>query len=60
MERGAKLVVTEGQLEFEWAHLLGKLQQRDPQWWSQQVESAPEPHPMFALLPGPVEPWERP
>ena len=60
VDDGVKLVVTEGQLKFEWAHLLAKLHQRDPQWWSQQLDSAPEPHPMFDVRPGPVEPWERP
>lgn len=60
VDEDVQLVVTEGQLQFEWAHLLAKLQKRDPQWWSQQLASAPKPHPMFELLPGPVEPWERP
>lgn len=49
-----------GQLLCEWHHLLGKLQQRQPslfQRWQGVVE--PEPHPLFTIVEGEVQPWER-
>lgn len=51
------LSVTQGQLELELAHLTAKLRQRDPAWL-ERLEG-PVPHPLFTLVPGPVEPWER-
>jgi hypothetical protein len=51
---------TTGQLEYERRHLLRKLKGRNPtlyrRWRSVEV---PDPHPMFRLDDGPVEPWER-
>ncbi|GAB2464603.1 pyrimidine dimer DNA glycosylase/endonuclease V [Comamonas humi] len=55
------LAVTSGQMAFEWTHLQAKLRQRNPavrERW-QGVET-PEPHPLFEVHPGPIEPWERP
>ena len=56
----ATLVVTSGQLDYEWSHLLGKLKTRNSviyQKW--QATIRPEPHPMFAVRAGQVEAWER-
>lgn len=56
----ATLVVSAGQLDYEWTHLLNKLKARNPaifQKW--QGTTRPEPHPMFAERVGPVESWER-
>ncbi|WP_153395122.1 pyrimidine dimer DNA glycosylase/endonuclease V [Ornithinicoccus halotolerans] len=54
------LEVTAGQLGFEWSRLRGKLAERSPavlaRW--EEVE-VPDPHPLFAVVPGPVAPWER-
>lgn len=52
--------VTEGQLAFEREHLLRKLAQRSPERATalMAVEN-PSPHPSFAVVPGPVERWER-
>ncbi len=51
---------TEGQLRYEWAHLLGKLQQRDPQRYQQgQTLLRPEPHPLFTIVSGPIREWEK-
>lgn len=51
---------TEGQLAYEWQHLLKKLSMRNPalyqKWCS--VEKV-NPHPLFVVEPGTVEPWER-
>ncbi len=53
------MTVTTGQLELEWAHLLAKLVHRDPERRSKALGLRPRPHPLFRVVPGPVEPWER-
>jgi hypothetical protein len=50
---------TTGQLACEWAHLLGKLRARSPAWHRRWLGTVPEPHPLFRIVRGPVEPWER-
>lgn len=48
-------------MQYEWVHLMAKLQARNPglhQQW--QATAAPQPHPLFEVVPGGVEPWERP
>lgn len=56
----ASVLVTEGQVQYEWAHLLQKLAVRNPalheQWRTIRV---PDCHPMFRVQPGAVELWER-
>lgn len=51
---------TDGQIGYEWQHLLRKLAQRSPvhhrQW---QGLAAPEPHPLFRIGAGAIEAWER-
>ncbi|TDR76457.1 pyrimidine dimer DNA glycosylase/endonuclease V [Paludibacterium purpuratum] len=55
------LLVTSGQLDFEWAHLMNKLQTRNPVVYRQWHETVtPEPLPMFEVRSGQVESWERP
>jgi Pyrimidine dimer DNA glycosylase len=51
---------TDGQLQYEWAHLRRKLEARDVNWLREigsvgNVES----HPLFRTVPGPVAEWER-
>ncbi|MDT0202999.1 pyrimidine dimer DNA glycosylase/endonuclease V [Nocardioides sp. AE5] len=53
-----RIPVTEGQVAYEWAHLLGKLASRDPERHGVLVGAAPRLHPLFDLVPGPVEAWE--
>lgn len=51
---------TEGQLLYEWRHLRRKLQARDQERYNQcRRLKAPEPHPMFRIVPGNVRKWER-
>lgn len=54
------IVVTRGQLEYEWEHLLRKLSIRSPahyrEWRSLR---SPECHPILRCRPGAVETWER-
>jgi hypothetical protein len=52
--------VSVGQLGYEWRHLLGKLKDRNPACYRQWCGLAtPDPHPIFCIGPGGVEPWER-
>ena len=56
----ARVLVTEGQLRYEWHHLMQKLARRNPalqERW--RTISVPECHPMFCTRPGPIESWER-
>jgi hypothetical protein len=55
-----EIVVTAGQLEFEWQHLLAKLAVRHPALLERCRSERPACHPLFRLEPGPVAPWERP
>lgn len=50
---------TSGQLEYEWKHLLSKLEKRDFELFSRySMDFEPEPHPLFNIVSGPVEYWE--
>jgi hypothetical protein len=52
--------VTSGQLEFEWHHLIGKLERRDGRWLDRvRNEPRPLPHPSFRVVTGEVESWEK-
>lgn len=55
----AELTVTTGQLAHERTHLAAKLTARSPDLLP-QLPLHIEPHPIFAEVDGPVEPWERP
>ncbi len=54
-----RLKVTTGQLAYELAHLRAKLERRDPARARELPRHLPEPHPLFEVVPGPVESWER-
>jgi hypothetical protein len=55
-----KIEETEGQLMFEWAHLLQKLQQREPDLHNQHCKIVqPTPHPLFLIISGKVREWEK-
>jgi Pyrimidine dimer DNA glycosylase len=55
-----RIQVASGQLDHEWEHLLRKLSVRSPLSYRQwRGLSTPEPHPLFGIVPGPVEDWER-
>ena len=55
-----RLPVTSGQIEYEKRHLLGKLKKRDPdQYQNLALNKKIESHPLFTVIPGPVEPWEK-
>lgn len=55
------VVVSDGQIAYEWQHLLGKLSKRSPDHHKLHVHLAtPKPHPMFRVDSGPIATWERP
>lgn len=57
--------ITEGQLEYEWKHLQKKLHQRDYNKCRENVIECCssglhiKPHPLFRVIKGDVESWER-
>ena len=54
------IAATRGQLDYEWQHLLRKLKARSPALYERWRETrAPQPHPLFRLHAGGIEPWER-
>jgi len=56
----ANLAVTKGQLTFEFDHLKKKLSTRDPGWLEMLASvGCPTPHPLFTVIQGVVEGWER-
>lgn len=60
VKRHEPILVTDGQIHYEWRHLMRKLSERNVALggrWS-SVES-PECHPLFQVVRGEVEPWER-
>lgn len=57
---GERLVVSAGQLDYEWSHLLAKLSRRSPGDAARaEADGAPTAHPLFLVEPGPVAEWER-
>jgi hypothetical protein len=54
------IAVTQGQLGYEWQHLKRKLRQRDPARYRALLRAGfPEPHPLFRVVAGEVEAWEK-
>lgn len=55
-----KITETEGQLQYEWAHLKRKLRQRNPALYrTLRGIQSPEAHPLFRMVAGGVREWER-
>ncbi|HEV2230192.1 MAG TPA: pyrimidine dimer DNA glycosylase/endonuclease V [Steroidobacteraceae bacterium] len=58
--RGLRLRTTRGQLAYEWQHLMKKLRRRNPRLYERWRRlRAPQPHPLFRVVAGDIEPWER-
>ena len=54
------MTVPRGQLEYEWEHLMRKLKARDPaRAKALQGIRRPQAHPLFRIVRGPLEEWER-
>ena len=59
--RSGRIPVTRGQLAYELSHLKRKLRSRNPAAYRSLVRCTdPEPHPLFRVIEGGIEPWERP
>lgn len=60
IRRVEPITVTQGQVDYEWEHLLRKLSVRSPahyrQWRSLRT---PDCHPLLRCAAGEIEPWER-
>lgn len=55
-----RVLVTRGQLQYEWQHLRRKLAARDPDGLRALSRvTRPRAHPLFRVVPGPVADWER-
>jgi hypothetical protein len=54
-----RILVTDGQLQYEWRWLLGKLHRRSPSVYRRHLEvSFPAAHPLFRVVSGPIADWE--
>ena len=59
-EFSGRISCTQGQLAFEWDHLRRKLKERDPDRYRRLEEiDKPEPHPLFEIVEGDKEEWEK-
>ena len=54
-----QIVVSSGQIEYEWQHLCKKLAVRDPGWLTGLKSKTVAPHPSFRIIQGPIESWEK-
>ncbi len=55
------IAATSGQLDYEWTHLLRKLEMRNTDLFERWRKlRRPEAHPIFRVVPGPIADWERP
>ncbi len=60
LRAGARIQTTRGQLLFEWEHLRRKLAKRAPGFDPGDLEEGlPRAHPLFEIVDGPEEEWER-
>jgi hypothetical protein len=56
----AIIPVCRGQLDYEWDHLMRKLRVRDPARARElRTVRRPHAHPLFRVVAGPVEDWEK-
>ena len=59
MGSGQSILVTDGQLQYEWRWLLCKLRRRSPSVHRRHLEiGRPEAHSLFRVVPGPIAEWE--
>src|SRR5690554_1348011 len=57
----AAVPVTTGQLNYEWRHLRAKLAGRSPERLESFADiETPDTHPLFIIVDGAIEAWERP
>lgn len=57
---GGTITVTRGQIEHEWRHLMTKLAIRNPEIHDRLGHvKRPQTHPLFRVVPGEIERWEK-
>ena len=55
-----RILVTDGQLQYEWLWLLSKLRRRSPSVHRRHLAiPRPAAHSLFRVVPGPIAEWER-
>ncbi|MBN2100388.1 hypothetical protein JW710_00625 [Candidatus Dojkabacteria bacterium] len=55
----AKIPVNSGQITFEFDHLTQKIKTRNPKLYSNMLKIKQiDSHPLFKIVPGPIEEWE--
>lgn len=54
-----RLDLADGQLQYEWSHLMAKLATRTPELAARFDGVPAAAHPLFRVVPGPIESWER-
>lgn len=60
LKMAERISETQGQLLYEWAHLLSKLQRRSPEHYERfKCIVDPMPHPLFKVVPGEIRDWEK-
>ena len=58
--RVESLIVSQGQLRYEWLHYLEKVRLRNPKWFHDLVlVKRVVPHPLFKIIPGGIAAWEK-
>ncbi len=57
--RAMAIPVNQGQLLYEWIHLKRKLRVRDPRHFRKAERQRIGPHPLFTVVAGEVESWEK-
>jgi hypothetical protein len=55
----ASMTVTDQQIALEWNHLAAKLAVRDTPRYQAMNNRQPRPHPLFQIISGSIEPWEK-
>lgn len=59
-QQATQIDETNGQLLYEWRHLLAKLQLRAPKSYREiKTLTKPEAHPLFHVVPGEIREWEK-
>jgi hypothetical protein len=54
-----KIIITDKQLQYEFKHLLNKLEIRDQEKFKEIKNLRIEAHPIFIIVKGKIEDWER-
>ncbi len=58
--KARRIVVTAGQVEYEWGHYLRKIKKRSPELYNKyKLIGAPDVHPLFRVVVGDIESWEK-